>query len=356
MKMRKVTALIDTNGPDITGQNVAMLTGTSHLVSERDVEYFTAHPDAFTVSGTFATVEDLISSELNLLAAEGAGAAFGATVAAGEVGSGLRFTTLALAATPITLTDDPGVGQFGSVKLYDMPAGNIQIIGATVDAALTLTETWWKNTAEGDVGLGTTAVTDGDALATTEQNAIATTAVAAMVAQVGPIDAQSVASLTTAAAGASDVDLFLNLRIDDDAAHFPDSVVNGAFAADTDWTKGTGWTIAGGVADSDGTQVADSDLSQDISAEEGVSYVVTYTVTRTAGTIRPVLGGTLGTSRNSANTFTETLAAGADGILLFRADADFVGTLNDVSAVPASGSGTITGIVKVAWMNLGDFA
>ena len=30
-------------------------------------------------------------------------------------------------------------------------------------------------------------------------------------------------------------------------------VTNGDFATDTDWTKGTGWTISGGTANCDGT-------------------------------------------------------------------------------------------------------
>jgi hypothetical protein len=32
-------------------------------------------------------------------------------------------------------------------------------------------------------------------------------------------------------------------------------VVNGGFDADTDWTKGTGWSIAGGVATQDGSDM-----------------------------------------------------------------------------------------------------
>ena len=290
------------------------------------------------------------------LTSSGVGAKVGATVTVVEQGNGVDHKTIfTLTATPITLTDDAGVGQYGGVKFYDMPAGNHHFIGAVVDADLTLNETWWTDAAEGDVGLGTTAVTDGNALATTEQNIIATTAIAALVAQVGAINAGSSAAATVAAAGAADTDLYLNVRIDDSAAHMPDAVTNGAFGSDTAWTKGTGWTIAAGVATSDGTQEAVSDLSQNISAVNGVSYSVTYTVTRTAGTIQPYLGGTAGTVRSTTNTFTETIVAGADGILLFRADADFVGTLDNVTATPLTGTGTITGTVTVAWINLGDF-
>ena len=105
------------------------------------------------------------------------------------------------------------------MKLYDMPAGNHIFLGATIDADLTLTEAAWTDAAEGDVGLGTTAVTDGNALATTEQNIIATTAIAAMTAQVGPINAKSTAAAVIGAAGSTDSDVYLNVRIDDAAAH-----------------------------------------------------------------------------------------------------------------------------------------
>lgn len=103
-----------------------------------------------------------------------------------------------------------------------------------------------------------------------------------------------------------------------------DLVTNGAFAADTDWTKGTGWTITGGVADVDGTQVADSDLEQSITVTNTDSYEVTFTVSSwVAGTITPRIGGTAGTARGANGTFTEVIVAGAGASpeLELRADA-----------------------------------
>jgi hypothetical protein len=41
----------------------------------------------------------------------------------------------------------------------------------------------------------------------------------------------------------------------------PELVVNGDFATDSNWTKGAGWSISGGVATLDGTQVGSSGLS-----------------------------------------------------------------------------------------------
>jgi len=78
-----------------------------------------------------------------------------------------------------------------------------------------------------------------------------------------------------------------------------EQVVNGAFAADTDWTKGTGWSIAAGVATSDASQAGDSDLEQDVAVvpllKEGESYEVEFTVSGyVAGNITPVVGGNRG--------------------------------------------------------------
>lgn len=307
------------------------------------------------------TIDDIGTMFTELYAADvtttsGIGAVNGATVSAVENGTAvIHKTTLTLTATPITLTDDAGVGQYGGVKIYDFPAGNIHVLGAVIDADITLSESWWVDTIAGDVGLGTTAVTNGDALATTEQNLIATTEIAALASQIGPINAQSTGSATTGAAGGTDSDLYLNIRIDDNSAHMPDVVTNGAFGSDTGWTKGTGWTIAAGVADSDGSQSATSDLSQTPTLVDGVTYKLTFDLTHSAGSVTPIVGGTSGTARSSANTFTENIVAGATDTLVFRASEDFVGTIDNVTLTPITGSGTITGTVTVTWINAGDF-
>jgi len=91
-------------------------------------------------------------------------------------------------------------------------------------------------------------------------------------------------------------------------------VTNGDFASDTAWTKGTGWTIAAGVA----TKAAGtpSELTQAVSFVTGKTYAITYTVTSfTAGQIQIRLsasGGVpfgLGTVRAATGTFTEYFTA-----------------------------------------------
>ena len=41
-------------------------------------------------------------------------------------------------------------------------------------------------------------------------------------------------------------------------------VTNGTFDTDSDWVKGTGWTISNGVASSDGSQTSNSNLYQTV--------------------------------------------------------------------------------------------
>ena len=50
MQIRRVTALIDGEGRDISGNKVQMFKDTSHLVSEVDIEYFLSRPLVFSVS------------------------------------------------------------------------------------------------------------------------------------------------------------------------------------------------------------------------------------------------------------------------------------------------------------------
>jgi hypothetical protein len=117
-------------------------------------------------------------------------------------------------------------------------------------------------------------------------------------------------------------------------------VTNGVFDTDTDWTKGDGWSIGTGVASCDGSQAADSDLEQDIAAE-AIDYVVAFTVSNySAGAVTPRIGGAAGTSRSSDATFTETITATGTGNLQLRADASFIGDVDDVSAEEAPGNWT----------------
>lgn len=112
-------------------------------------------------------------------------------------------------------------------------------------------------------------------------------------------------------------------------------VTNGAFAADTDWTKGTGWTIAAGVATCSGAQVATSNLTQApiVALVAGQSYSVTFTISNySAGNAWAKVGATSGTSRAANGTFTETIVAAISTTTIgIGGDLDFAGNIDDLS-------------------------
>lgn len=108
----------------------------------------------------------------------------------------------------------------------------------------------------------------------------------------------------------------------------PNKVVNSTFATDTIWTKGAGWTIntvaaiaVAGVA---------SDLEQDISAVNGETYLLQYSMSRTAGTVTPSIGATAGTARSATGYYSELItAAGTDNLKFSKGDT-FAGTVDNV--------------------------
>lgn len=135
-----------------------------------------------------------------------------------------------------------------------------------------------------------------------------------------------------------------------------DLVTNGAFTTDSDWTKGTGWTISSGVASIDGTQTADSDLSQQLTLTSGVWYKVSFTLSGTSewtgggdsylniyieddatgDLYSPDLSGyviTLSGSYYAENgTFAYSIYYEGAGTanLIFRANENFIGSIDDV--------------------------
>jgi len=123
-------------------------------------------------------------------------------------------------------------------------------------------------------------------------------------------------------------------------------ITNGTFTGDTDWTKGTGWTLPGTVADSDATQVADSDLSQTVVITPGLSYEAIFTAAnRTVGNVTAVVGGTEGTDRATNATFTETIIAGnTDSLFAIRADLDWDGDVDNVSLKEVVSNTMVAGV------------
>lgn len=89
-------------------------------------------------------------------------------------------------------------------------------------------------------------------------------------------------------------------------------VTNGTFDTDTNWTKGSSFSIATGKAHCDGTFSNDV-IYQDCGAENGKTYKVAYTISNSLFTggayCRTQLGDTNGTARTADGTYEETLTA-----------------------------------------------
>ena len=108
----------------------------------------------------------------------------------------------------------------------------------------------------------------------------------------------------------------------------PNQVTNGDFATDSDWTKGTGWTISGGKAN------CNSGLSTELyqsSAVSGKTYKITFTITSyTSGNIAARAGGVVGVVRTSTGTFTDTITANGTQLGVFNSGG-FIGSIDNVS-------------------------
>ena len=110
-----------------------------------------------------------------------------------------------------------------------------------------------------------------------------------------------------------------------------DHVTNGGFDTNTDWIKGTGWTILDGKAvGAAGTAHFIYQNTGDL--VEGEIYEFTFTLLdRTAGTVRPHLGGLSGTWRTANNTYTERITCGTNNNAGIYKSADFDGKIDDIS-------------------------
>ncbi len=122
------------------------------------------------------------------------------------------------------------------------------------------------------------------------------------------------------------------LFTDGDATR-PDLMINGGFDTDTTWVKGTGWTIAAGLA----THAAGnaSDLTQPISVTDGKTYRYCITVSgQTAGSVSVALQGssTVAGSAHSGNDtfFGALLAVSGQDTLAIQATSDFDGSVDKI--------------------------
>jgi hypothetical protein len=125
------------------------------------------------------------------------------------------------------------------------------------------------------------------------------------------------------------------VRADTDASEL---VTNGSFASDTAWTKGSGWTISGGLATSTG---AVGGIEQTLVITAGVEYYVEVTTSGGAynyGGLKVRLGGDTNLAQITEDgTYTFKLTAEASTDFGFFVDVSnaFSGSIDDVSVKSA---------------------
>lgn len=115
----------------------------------------------------------------------------------------------------------------------------------------------------------------------------------------------------------------------------PELLVGGDFSSSTGWLRGTGWSVAGGVAHSDGTGTH-ANLSRNVGAVRGKVYLVTYTVLNlVSGAVSVTVGGyDYGAVRSTNGTFTDVIRVNyptADGTFYIHTQPTFVGDVENVS-------------------------
>jgi hypothetical protein len=126
------------------------------------------------------------------------------------------------------------------------------------------------------------------------------------------------------------------------AQSYLDLAFNGDFSLATGWGLGTGWAFGSGVATK--TAGTASNLSQDVVGvlEGGRTYIVEFTVTRSAGALKFRMNaglipavidvGEASSPITKAGTYRRLFRAPADPLdIIFEGDAAFAGTVDNVS-------------------------
>jgi hypothetical protein len=107
-------------------------------------------------------------------------------------------------------------------------------------------------------------------------------------------------------------------------------VTNGGFDTDTEWTKGTGWTISGGTANClNGTSSNLQSVSTPLTF--GRVYRVEFTISNYVGG-QVAIGnfGADGISRSANGTYTQLIVAGETTVRI-RAQVSFTGSIDNIS-------------------------
>ena len=201
------------------------------LVATEDANY-SFQCTVFT-AGTAAVT--LTNQSTDVVSGGGAGSAV-ANVTAEELGDGVVHKTLLrvtnLPITVISVTTGAGVG--GS-KIYDFPEGQLNVLGTVADLALVIAEAdqadFTDATPAGDIGVGTVAPANADALGTDATDDNFSTAVALTMAAYSS-SSQLVSEAALIHDGTSTaIDMLVNVFID--AADIDDGTTSTVYVSGT---------------------------------------------------------------------------------------------------------------------------
>ena len=140
--------------------------------------------------------------------------ASGSGVAVSQAFTAPQTATFTFKAQSITMTDQTTAGSQGALKFCTFPAGNINILGATSDLAISRVGTALTATSAVVGAIGSVTVGTGDAtLTSTEANIIPSTA-ATLAAGAGTMKGESTGAVTLDGTSTA-VDLYLNFATPD---------------------------------------------------------------------------------------------------------------------------------------------
>lgn len=130
---------------------------------------------------------------------------------------GVHRLVVAFTNFPIPMADEVGVVAFGGVKVADLPAGALFILGATANLAVTKSSAGVIDTWDGDFAVGTAAAANDATLTGTEADLIPSTATPQAVAGATTAKGQSTGTEagTILDGTGTAKDLFVNFVVDD---------------------------------------------------------------------------------------------------------------------------------------------
>ena len=131
--------------------------------------------------------------------------------------------------------------------------------------------------------------------------------------------------------------------------YFDGLVTNGTFDTDTNWTKGTGWTISGGVATKVGAD--NTSIYQDLDTNIGSSYLLSFTVVADGGTLRSIINGVT-LNFEAVGTYTRTFVASSSTTAILFNGGSFGanGSIDNISVFEVDANDDVIHTMPKGWV------